>query len=328
MATLTRDCRILAFDDTPSTRQPLRRFVDWKHQIQALPVSNPDGGHEFQIEPGAEVTVFNGSRTLGSNGSTSYDLALSPLDPSRYRLTWAGAGTAPAFRTARTLALSPGTVTFAVQANQTAIVTSSLGSVFGAVVAGDSVLVPGTSTGDSTSPFNPLNEGLWVVLVASATQLSLGRPTGTVFSAYGETVTLADDLHILAYSQAGIQAGDVLDLVAGFASSALHAYEVLTATATYIEFTSSLPLANQAGVVPGATGANIYSSAKRYVYIEVDQEVALKFNGNTAETDRLEPISPGDDSRRGPFEKFGTAYSLSIKNRSTATATVIVITAE
>ena len=38
----------------------------------------------------------------------------------------------------------------------------------GAVLVGDTVFIPGASTGD-TSVFNPLNEGAWSVLSATAT---------------------------------------------------------------------------------------------------------------------------------------------------------------
>lgn len=325
MATLTRICSILAFDDTPSSRQPLRRFVDWKHQIQALSVENPDGGHEYQVEPGDEVTIFDGTRALGSDGTTVWSLELSPLDPSRYRLTRTS-GAAPAFRTARSTALFPGSVTVTVQNNQTAVLTSSLGAVFGAVVAGDTVLLLGASTGDTAGPFDAMNEGLWLVLAASTTQLTLRRPVGSVFSAVTETVVLADNAHLLAYSNAGVQVGDKLALSAGFAPAALHAYEVLAVTPSWVEFASSLPLAEESGVT--AAGVAVYSAAKRYVYVETDQEVALKFNGNALATDVLEPVAPGDAAQRGPFEKFGTAYSLSILNLSTATAKLVVITAE
>ncbi len=323
MATLTRTGRILMFDDTPSNRNPLRRHADWQQNVQALPVLGPQGPRDYTLAPGEELTLFNGTRSLTANGSTEYDLALSVLDSSRYRLTWTGTGSAPGFRTARVVAVGGGNLIIAVQTNDTILVTSSLGAVFGAVMVGDDVLFPGVATGDP-AVFDPLNEGLWTVLAAAAGQLQLARKPGTAFSATSETVALTDDDQVLVFSAAGTQVDDLVDLVAGFSASALRAYPVAAVTAKWIEFTSTLPLAEET-VVPGVSGLKVYSDAKRFVYLETNQEVAVKLNGNTGETDRVEPLPDGSN---GWFEKVGTTYSLAVKNRSTATATVTLISAE
>ncbi len=72
----------------------------------------------------------------------------------------------------------------------------------------------------------------------------------------------------------------------------------------------------------------IYSQAKRYVLVETDQECALKFNGATDESNRIEPILAADSEQVGFQERYGTVFSLSIKNRSTAIANVTFISAE
>jgi hypothetical protein len=326
MATLSRTGRILMFDDTPSNRNPSRKHADWVLNVQALPVLVPQGPRDYVLAPGEEVTLFAGARALTPDGSTGYALTLSPLDSSRYRLTWTGAGADPTFRTARTVAASGGNLVFALQPNMTVLVTSSLGSIFGAVVTGDDVLVPGVATGDSAL-FNPLNEGEWTVLAASGAQLTLARKPGAAASGASETVAVTAATQFLAFSATGVQAGDRLDLTAGFYASSLRAYPVVAASSLWVEFTSTLPLADQT-VVPGASALSVYSSAKRYVYLESDQEIAVKLNGNTGENDRVEPILPGDPDSRGWFEKLGTVYSLVVKNRSTATANIMMISAE
>jgi hypothetical protein len=325
MATLTRTGRILMFDDTPSNRNPIRRHADWQQSLQALPVLNPQGAKEFPLLPGEEATLWSGVRTLTANGSTAYDVTLSSLDPSRYRLTWTGVGADPGFRTARTVVSSPGNLLFALQANQTVKVTSSLGAIFGAVVVGDNVMVPGVVTGDP-AVFDPLNEGLWEVLAKTSTELTLRRPADATFSGVTETVAVTSDDQFLAYSAAGVQVGDLLDLVSGFAGSSLRSYPVVAVTSLWVEFSYSMPLAEEAAVVPGASGLAVYSAAKRYVYLEADQEVAVKLNGDTGEHNRVEPIAGA--GAPGWFEKFGTVYSLVVKNRSTASAVVVLISAE
>jgi hypothetical protein len=328
MATLTRNAHTLIFEDSSSSRQPSRRNVDWKRQIPELPVSNPRN-QSFEVQPGEEVSLFSGVRSLTLDDNTPFDLTLSPLSPTRYRMAWNGAGetSAPGFRTARAVSAPGGNIILAMNANLTMTVTSSLGDIFGDVSVGDTVLIPGASTGD-TGPFNALNEGLWNVLAASASSLTLARLPGSVFTGISETVAVTDFDEFQVYSSTGVAVGDTLELIAGFSTASRRSYQIVFVAANYVEFESVIPLALQDGVVPGIAGIKVYSEAKRYVLIETDQEIAVKYNGATGEENRVEPILAGDPNLVGFDEKFGTVFSLAIKNRSTQTANVTFISAE
>lgn len=326
MATLNTITHIIAFDDAGGGNNPQRKVVDWRRPQLGIAVTNPRS-QQLQLDPQQEVVVFSGTRTLTIDGTTQFDLSLSSLDSTRYAMTWDGTGTAPGFRTARSVAVATGNVVLTLQANQTVTVTSSLGAVFGVVVAGDVVFVPGVSTGE-TGPFNSLNEGYWSVLAANATTLTLQRLSGTVFSGASETVAIADNLEFQVFSAAGVQAGDTLDIVSGFATSAIRSYNVVAVTARRLEFTSTLPLALESNVVPTAAGVKVYNDSKRYVYVEGDQELAVKVNADTTENNRVEPWVPAHTELVGYYEKVGTTYALAVKNRSTARANVTVVTAE
>jgi hypothetical protein len=323
---LKRISKILAYDDSEVSSNPLRRSVDWTRDIQGIPVEDAQSVPLSKIPGLSEVTLFDGSRTIYPNSSTQYSLGTIGGSSSRYRLEWTGTGQAPVFRTDRLLSLSGGTVTFDVQSNSTVEVTHSAGAVFGNVEVGDVFFVPGTSTGDS-GPFNPLNEGEWVVLSVVATQLVIARAPDTVFSGYSETVTIASNSEAVAYSSAGVQVGDTAELKAGFATSARGSYVIRSVTATWIEFTSTSPLA-AVTIIPGATALAIYSAAKRYVYLETDQLIVLKFNGSTEETCKVAPFLASDPDKVGVFEKCGPAFSLVVKNLSTSPARIFYVTAE
>src|ERR1019366_4255306 len=127
--------------------------------------------------------------------------------------------------------------------------------------------------------FSPMNEGHWVVLAASATQLTLVRETGSVFSGVAETKAVTANTQFLAYSSDGVQIDNVIGFVLGFARSLLHNYEIVEVTSSFIEFQSSAPLPTTSSVVPGAGSLVVYASAKQYVYIESDQEVSISLNG-------------------------------------------------
>lgn len=325
MSTLNRTFYVVAYDDLPSTNNPQRRLVDWRRSVQGIPVTNPRS-QALQIEAFQEALVFDGTRSLTYDGTTQFALSLSPLDPSRYRLAWTGTGAAPGFRTNRGLTLSGGDITLTLNANATVTATHTAGAVFGSVVDGDVVLVPGESTGDTTL-FNPLNEGFWSVLSASASSLVLVRMPDELFTGATETVTLTTNVQFQAFSATGVQVGDTLDFVSGFAATARHAYTVLAASASWVEFVSVNALAAQT-VIPGANSLQAYSAAKKYLMVETDQEVALLLNGSTDEALRVEPILPGDSNKVGFHEHWGTTFSLSIKNRSSVRVNVFVVSAE
>jgi hypothetical protein len=326
MSTMNRSSQFVIYDDAVSSNNPQRRAVDWRRVLSSIPVFNPRT-HTVHIDPLAEVTIFDGSRTLGSDNTTEYALTSSLIDPaSRYRLAWTSVGTAPQFRTERVMSLIGGSITLVLNSNSTMTATHSAGAVFGAVQVSDIVFIPGITTGDP-SLFDSMNEGEWVVLSATSTTLVLTRKTGEIFSAASDIKAITTISQFQAYSASGVQVGDTLDLSSGFAASSRQSYKIVAVTSRLVEFTSTQPLALQT-VTPGSSSVKVYSSSKRYVYIETDQALALKYNGATDETSRLEPIIGGDPSFVGISEKWGTAYSLVLKNRSSARASVTVITAE
>lgn len=325
MAQLNVLTRILAYADTQATNNPTRRIVDWKREYLSLPVSNAKS-EEFELTSLDSKTVFSGSRSLLIDGTTVFNLTALSTE-GQYRLAWTGTGTAPAFRTARSVAISGDHINLTANSNRTLTMTSDLGTVFGAVVVGDTVFIPGVSTGDA-SLFNVLNEGEWTVLTASSSTLVLTRPTGVSFSGATESVNITDNTQVQFFSAAGVQVGDVLDLVSGYQVAARRSFTVSAVTARRVDFTSNITLANESAITPGATSTYIYSAAKNYLYIEADQEVAVQVNGDTSELNRVVPLSAGDSTLVGVYYKIGPVFSLIVKNRTTSTANVMVITAE
>lgn len=325
MTTMNLTAHVLAFEDALANNNPQLRPVDWRRALTGLQV-DAAWPEVLSLAPFEEATVFSGARALTADGTTQYALTLSPLASDRYRLAWTGTGAAPGFRTARALALATGTVTLTLNANLTVTVTSSLGAVFGAVQVGDTLHLPGVTTGDAAL-FDPMNEGDWTVLAAAAGSLVVARPPDAVFSGATETKTVASNTQVLAYGPTGVQVGDTLDITAGFSANARRSYVVAAVTSRHVEFTSGAPLAPET-VVPGATAVALYGGAKTFVYVEADQEVAVKLNGATDEACRVEPLIAGDPGRPGIFFKTGTTYSMAVRNRSAAPARVFVILAE
>ncbi len=316
----------LSFNDSSTTNNPKRKPFDWTREVRGLSVENAQT-YPGSIPVGSSVTVFDGIRTTTLDGTTAFTTTLSTLDPdSRYRFTWVS-GTNPTLRTTRGLTLNTFDVTFTVNVNLTVNVTTT-GS-FSGVVEGDTIFIPNTTTGDSANVISTENSGFWQVLaVVSSTNLQLQRLSGESFEATGETVTLTANAQFVAFSAAGVQAGDSVAISAVFAVATQKTFTIDKVTHLWFEVLSTSAIPAESSKTPGATGLIFYTNSKRYVRIETDQEACVQFNGETTQTVRLSPWQAGDDSQPAWLEKVGSAYKLVIVNKSSTQLEYTVLAAE
>lgn len=313
-----------AYGEGTATNSPNLKYVDWKRSINAEPVKNPRS-EGVTIEPKSEKLIFDGSRTLTLDGTTSLALTLSPLDPSRYRFSYVS-GTALGLRTARALVLANNPLTLTALANGSLTVEATEGSPFVAVQVGDTVFVPGASTGDSGLGFNVANEGFWTVIGVTGARLTLARLPGEDFVGASESVEVLSE-GVLAFSAAGVQVGDKVEISAGFSDPVRSTFEVVAVTSAWFEVVSTAPLAAETAS-PGAAGLAVYTSAKRFVRVEVDQECVVRVNGDTGNSNRVSPWAPADPVRMGEYVKAGPTWALKVYNRSTVPAKVNFISVE
>lgn len=325
MSELTFVTKVLAYDDLPRTNNPKRVGIDRLISMTAVPVEN-DQTQKIPLDPGATVTVIDGTRSTSIDNTTAFTMTLSPLDPTIYRFTNSG-GTAPAFRVDRGLATSTHQLVLTVNQNQTLTMDCGSAGLFGALQSGDIVWIPGITTGDPLGQFNTLNEGTWYVLATGSNVIVLGRAVGSVFNGFTETVTPAANSAVQGFSATGVQAGDTLDISAGFSTNTQRAFEITTVNPAWVEVRSTLPLGLETAT-PTATGFVIYTAAKRYVGVESEEEIVLQFNGGTDTTNRVTPLRSGSARFAGVFQKFGTTWKLVLVNRGTVRHTVTVTSAE
>lgn len=319
--------KILAYGDSEASSNPRLKHADWLRNITGVLVSNPQS-HAHSIAPGSSETIFDATLASTIDGTTAFDIALSTLDASRYRITHT-AGTAPGFRTGRSLTLSGIAVTFTVNSNATMTVSLGSGSGFTPVQVGDDIFIPHTTTGDTANVVSVLNAGFWRVLgKTSNTNITLIRPTGQDFEGVTQTVTLSSNAQFRAFSQAGLQVGDSLDITSGFSTSTRKTFKVLTVTDVFVEFLSTTPLPSESGVLPTATGMQFFSHAKSFLYIEGNQECAVRVNGDTTNTHRLSPADASDANSVAQYMRRGPTWSLTVVNLSPVTLSVTVIDCE
>ena len=274
------------------------------------------------LMPNETRSIFSGTRSTSIDNTTQFTISLNPLDPSIYRFTNTG-GTAPALRTNRGVALSGITMTLTANINGTLTMSAGSGSPFSGVLVSDILFIPGPSTGDPTDRFNTANEGFWTVLgVTSNTLITLVRQGD--FSGMSEIVVPANNA-VLVYSAAGVQVGDYVDISSGFSNTVQRSYQVLAVTPGWFEVTSTTPLDNEVAT-PHAAGMVFYYLFKRYLHIESDQDACVQVNGDSGlAAGRISPLQVGGF---GEYEKIGPVWSLTLVNRASVSANVVIISAE
>lgn len=326
-STLNVSTKILAFSDDQVSSNPRLKNVDWYRDISGMPVSDPQS-EAHSIAPGSSKTIFDGTFVSTIDNTTTFSLSLSTIDASRYRITHT-AGTNPGIRTGRALTLTGIAVTFTVNSNATLTVTIPAGPDFTSVVVGDRVFIPHTTTGDTANVISVLNAGNWEVLgKASSTNITLVRPAGQDFEGITQTVTLTSNSQFRAFSAAGVQVGDSVDITAGFSSTSRKTFEIVSVTDLFIEIISTTPLPAETGITPTATGMVFFSTNKAFLYIEANQECVVRVNGDTGNFQRLSPPDASNSAWPAQYMRRGPTWLLSIVNLSSTTVNVVIIHAE
>ena len=318
---------IQVYDDPSTISNPQLRHADWNRLQMSLPCSKATS-QAYTLLPAESVTVIDGSRALTADATTQIALTTSTLSDDRYRMTWTATGTNPGFRTNRAFAAATYTLAVVLNTNGSITISSGAGPNYAAVVVGDTVLIPGVTTGDVVGPFDTLNEGYWTVLTKTSGSMTLVRPTGDAFTAAAQpAVAVTSNSQIQVMSSAGIQVGDTIEISGGFSTSAWHSCTVLSVAAVSIDIQSSTALGAETVLLGSTTAMLAYRDAKKLVYVESDQEVAVQVNGDTGQTQRVEPWEAAVDGMQGNYLKTGTTWKLVLLNRSSASASVVVVTA-
>lgn len=323
MSTLNFQLNAISFNDNKPSNNPSIRVFDLAFKILGQPVDKPMS-ENLCIAPGETRTIFNGTRTIAIDGTTAFTITRPDPSLNTYRFT-NSAGTAPVFRTNRVPAID-NTSTFAVTINgPLATYTNTGGTALDTtnVVVGDILKI------ENGSGFNPVNCGRFIILAKTSTSITVQN-----LSAAPETVTIIDFTKVMAYSNGGsnnqIQIGDKVVISAGFSPASFGTYEIAEITPNWFEVSIAAPngLPIEAGIIPGATGMIFYSSAKKFVLIAAQQRCSVRHNGDTSDSNILDPIEANNPERPAIYVKQGLSFSLSIKNLGLETLNVIVASAE
>ena len=313
----------VAFQDQVLTNNPLLRNFDWNRRLNNIQIASPEA-RTFTVPARQMITLFNSARATTIDGTTAFSVTY--LADSTYRFNWTG-GTNPTLATDQAMTFGATQMTVAVAANQIVTITAATGTPFVNITAGATLYINGAQ--DVAVPnFSILNSGYWNVSTATSTVLTLVRPPGTSFSGVGEVVaaaTAANDM--IAFVLSTVQIGDKVRINSGFSVDTRQTYEVTDVTSKWFKVVSTLPIPNETGILPTASGMVFYL-AKRFTRIEVNQRANVYFNGATDQTQELEPWVAGDSSQMAWQERVGPVWSVLVYNLSQVPMTVNVFSAE
>jgi len=305
-----------ASSDPQASNSPSLGNFKWTRDTSGLSVSNPSS-IGFDLAPGETKSLFDGERTLAQDGTTQYGIALKPANSSIYVLSHSG-GTAPQFRTPRTSGASATTAVTVTLNGPVATFTSTGGTLFalivGGVVVGDYVRI-GTL-------FNAGNQGEWQIIARTATSFSIVNDLAVAEGPIVLGAGFADQVRI--YSAAGVQAGDTLLINSGFSLVTQGSYIVTSVADNFLEFSSTEVLPAEG---PITTQVAVYSSAKRLVYLESDQNVSMILNG--VGSNNIEPLADNCGCvKPGVFLQTSLVYSMSVTNNSLSAAKLFFASVE
>lgn len=318
---------IMGYNDTFGvSNNPLQKAVDWGRQY--LNISGDSVTSDITtIAPGESITLFDGVRSLPEAIALPQTLSLKILDASKslYRLSLGtGAGK---FRSSRAIGFST-TTAIKTEVNNNSIMTIEiLGAVpaetFTTVQVGDVLRIRGPKTGDNTNyVFSPVNSGTWTVLSKiSNKKITVKRPAGEIFEGVAEaSVTIGATLtseQLMIYSSAGVQNTDSLVISGTLSPASFGDYSIKQVTPTTIDFVSGnlLPEENDISMT-SASDIMVYFNAKKLVFIEVDQNSVVQFNGQTDMNNKIRPVFAGDEKLPGWASKWGHSYKCVIINES------------
>lgn len=316
--------QLLCYSDGTVTDNPHMRAIDHRRRMESLPVKNPYQNN-LVLKPGQSFSVFENSINSGLDITSVLDLTVASSTESVYRLKIAsGSGS---FKTARsTSSLAQCNVT--VNNNAMAIFDFA-GADISQVQVGDIMRIAGNKTYSTLSnfAFNPLNSGNWIVIGISGTKISAIRKVTSAFEGITESISdCSGDVDFFADD--GLSEGNKISISGAFSPASYGVYEIQDVTPTEIFLMASMPIPEETGINYADNAVIFYTGTKKLIYIEVDQECVVKFDGGTENTNKISPVKAGDKLLPGYLHKWGDTYSCIIINKSMTQCNIKYFTCE
>jgi hypothetical protein len=302
-----------AYEDSSPSNHPSKSVVKWVSDLQGIEISEPNS-QVVNLQPGQTLSLFSGAISTLADNTTSYDVALRAGSTTLYDLKH-NDGTAPGFRTARSLGGAADTEVTVTKNGTTLTFTQTGGTAWAltGVQVGDEVRIQNI--------FNILNRGKSKVIASTSTSFTIENASGQAEGPIVLGAGFANDVQI--YSATGVQIGNKVKIDSGFSSVSFGTYDILDVGVDFISFSSTKALPAQTDVI---SNIQIFDNFKKFLFIESNKKISLTIDGTANGT--VDPFQVGVNKRPGIYMRNSAMYSASIKNESAEVASVSFVTAE
>ena len=315
----------LVYSDGAPSNSPKLRDVDYARQLVSIPTGN-SYSQRMMISPQSSQLIMQTQRSLTQDATTQYTVSL--ISGSTYRFRHSG-GTNPTLRTKRSFTFSA----------LTEFDVSKVGDIIRYTWNGTGVdpnfATNGVIVGDvvhilTGTPFNSLNQGTFTVVGVTDDWFEVLNSSGVpeITIALGPNIDSVPPMSI--YSAAGVQVGDQARIVAtAFNVENRGIFTITEVTSEYFELSNGNPGIPEGPITLGAAnGIVFYPDVYKWLYIEADQKVSIRINGDTSDNVELEPVIAADPSAPAVYLQRGGVFKLEIANNGVKTASVKVALAE
>lgn len=316
---------ILAYSDGAQSNNPSLRDIDYTRKLIALPTGN-SFDRRLNIPAQSTLQVALTARSLTQDATTQYEVVAMGGNVFRWVFS---AGTNPTLRTQRTITYSALTE-FDVSKNGDVVryTWNSVGADpnfdTNGVVEGDIFHV------EKDGNFNPLNEGTFVVVGVTDDYIEVVNPNGVQETGIAVGPDIGNFIPLDYFSAAGVQVNDQVKITSGaFNVENQGIFTVRAVTSQYFELANGNPGIEEGPFAIGAANAVVfYPDIFKWMYLEADQKVVVRLNGDTTNNTEVEPIKAGDPAQVGVMLIRGGVYQLDVVNNGVKPASVKVVLME
>jgi hypothetical protein len=312
------------YSDDEESNDPKLRDINYRREFNNIATDN-SFSRRFNIAPSDSLTVVQTARSLTQDATTAYIVELVEDNTWRFRHD---SGTAPGFRTDRATTEDATTEITVTKSGDVVRYdhTSGTAPTFTAsgVIVGDIITI------ERDGPFNTLNEGVFTVVTVGSDFVEVINASGVAEGPIVLGAPIGGTLPVIdVYSAAGVQLQDQVRIAAtAFNIQNRGTFNVTAVTPLYFEFENTDGVPEGPTVIGAAAGIVFFPDIFKWIYLEAEQTIIVRLNGDTGDSNEIEPIKDGDRNLPGVMLKRGSVWQLELVNNGLQTAPVKVALGE
>jgi hypothetical protein len=315
----------LVYSDTQPSNKPLLRDIDYQRRLVNIATDSPFS-QKVTLQPQSTLTIASTLRSTSQASTTQF--AVTNTVDKTFRFRYTGTGTNPVLRTKRTIG-SDSTTVFTVTKTGNVVRFTFTGTGTAPSFVSNSVAVGDYLNVESGGPFNVSNEGYFQVVTVTATYIEVINSGGAAEAniALGANINSVSPFTI--FSAAGVQIGDSVKITStNFNIENRGVFSVSAVTADYFELDNGNPGIPETTTIGSSGDIVFYRDIYSWLYLESDQRVSVRLNGDSTNNVEVVPLAAGDSDQPGILLIKSEIYTLTIANLNDVPVTVKVALTE